>query len=284
MSEFVCINGDYIKNDKPLIYVSNRCFRYGDGIFETMHFSEGKIQFLSDHYRRLIKSAKIIKIEVPLWFTQDFILEKVNRLVNANKFFKGVRIRLSLFRAGTGKYTPETNAMNYLIETEPLNNIYYTLNEKGLMIDIYSEIKKTINPLSSIKSSNALLYIMAGIYKKENNYDDCIILNEKNNICEATSSNIFIIKSNKIFTPSLKEGCIDGIMRKQIIEIANDNGLEVFDSAPITIDNLLFADEIFLTNAINGIRWVVGFQHKRYFNKTSVFLTEKLNKIAFNLK
>jgi 4-amino-4-deoxychorismate lyase len=150
------------------------------------------------------------------------------------------------------------------------------LNEKGWQIDIFEDHRKTLNKLSSLKSTNSLPYILAGIYKKEKKLDECIILNELGNISEAITSNIFIVYNGVFYTPSLNKGCIGGIMRKVIIDMVKEGGREV-QECPLNPNALLRADEVFLTNSINGIRWVNAYRMKRYFNKASKLLVEQLN-------
>jgi branched-chain amino acid aminotransferase len=122
---------------------------------------------------------------------------------------------------------------------------------------------------------------MAGIYKTENNLDECIILNTKGNIIEGISSNIFTVKENLIITPSIREGCLPGIMRQKVIELARKQGYVVQDEAIVQIQDIMAADEIFYTNAVKGIQWVVGFKQRRYFNKVSKSLIYELNKLSF---
>jgi branched-chain amino acid aminotransferase len=150
------------------------------------------------------------------------------------------------------------------------------LNDKGLIIGIYDEVKKPINLFSSYKTANSLIYILAGIFKNLNKYDDCLILNEKGHLIEAVSSNIFIVKNGVLYTPPITEACIDGIMRKQVINIAKKNEIS-FAEQPLFVDDLLKADEVFLTNSISGIQWAAAYKNKRYFKKISEFLLRKVN-------
>ena len=172
--------------------------------------------------------------------------------------------------------------ISYFCETEYIENDYYELNQKGLIIDLYKDLRKPVNILSNLKSSNSLVYIMAGMYAKENNMDDCILLNENNNLVEGISSNIFLIKGDKIFTPPLKDGPVAGIMRKQILKIADNYGLKISFEDSLNENNLLEADEVFFTNAIQGIRWVLAFKDRRYFNNMAKQFVDKLNLLSFN--
>lgn len=280
-SKYICNNGDFVLSDSPVLTTKNRAFRYGDGLFETMHANGTKVQFIDEHYMRLMYGIEKLHMHLPSYFNQKYINSLIVKLLNKNKLYQGVKIRLSVFRSDGGLYTPLSNNISFIIEAEELEHAKYTLNKKGLVIDIYDEIKKNINYFSDLKSSNALLFVLAGIYKQKKNIDDCIILNQENKIVEAVSSNIFIVKNNQLYTPALTDGCIPGIMRTQIIRTALSLNYTIFDDCNIKPDDLLSADEVFLTNAISGIRWVVAYKNNRYFNKTSKILTNKLNESVF---
>ena len=275
---FICINGNYKIKDEYIFKISNRAFQYGDAIFETMFASHNQVRFFSEHIERLVNSMKILKMKVPERFISntDSLHREITKLLNKNMFYKGARIRLTVFRNSTGLYTPQSNEIEYVIEANKLDNTKYELNSKGLKIDIYDEILKPKNILSKLKTTNTLLYILAGISKKEKFLDEILLLNTEQNVIETLSSNIFYVNNNIIFTPPINEGCVNGIMRKNIIKIATENNMEISISK-ITKEDLLNANEIFLTNAISGIKWVSAFRTKRYYNKVSKILIDKLN-------
>ncbi len=178
-------------------------------------------------------------------------------------------------------YTPSTNSVSIAIQATPLDQNFYPINPKGFVIDLYTELRKPINFLAPIKSCNSLIYIMAAQYKQKQKVDDCILINDQNRIVEAISSNVFIVKGDTILTPSLEEGCIAGVMRNIVIDLARRNGFDVIDKKGLEVETLLGADEVFLTNAISGIQWVVGLQQKRYFGLVSRKLSLELNRETF---
>lgn len=247
-----------------------------------MHANGTEIQFFKDHMIRLKFGMKTLKMEIPTIIENELIEKEIIKLLHKNKLYQGVRIRLTVFRNEGGKYTPDNNNISYLVETEYIENDHYEINQKGIIIDTYTDIKKPVNALSNLKSSNAIHFVMAGLYARENNLGDCIILNEKEKVVEGISSNIFIVKGDNISTPPLKDGPVAGIMRKQILKIADANQLKINLDDSISIDQLLNADEVFFTNAISGIRWVLAFKDRRYFNHISRQFVDKLNMIAFN--
>ena len=280
MLDTYCIyNGHVISLYEPAISFTNRAFRYGDSLFESIRFTNGKIMFLADHVKRIKLSMTILRMNVPAEFTSDNIEHLILNLIEKNNLKKEARIRLTVFRNEGGFYTPDTNDISFLIESEALETPRYTLNQKGLWVDIYAEIKKQINKISNLKTGSALIYVMAGITKKSLKLDDCLLINENGNIIESINSNIFVVKNGTLYTSPITDGCIDGVMRKQILVIAAQNKILAFEQS-LTVHTLTDGDEVFLTNAIKGIQWVGQFKNKFYTNQKSVFFTEKLNELA----
>jgi branched-subunit amino acid aminotransferase/4-amino-4-deoxychorismate lyase len=281
---YISQNGNIVTEDELKININNRALQYGDGIFETMHASGNKVQFFYEHMDRLIKSMKILKMEVPVRFSVDTmgLQQEISKLLNKNKLFKGARVRMTVFRQSGGFYAPTSNEAEFIIQCSSLESDKYEFNSKGMLVDIYDEIPKPINYLSRLKLISSSMLVMAGIFKNENQLDECLLVNTKGNIVEGISSNIFIVKENTIFTPSLREGCLAGIMRQKLIEIARKLNYTVQDDAIIKINDLMAADEIFFTNAVHGIQWVLGFKQRRYYNKISNILSDALNQQCFS--
>jgi branched-chain amino acid aminotransferase len=137
-------------------------------------------------------------------------------------------------------------------------------------------MKKSLDQFSKFKTINSLLYVQAAIYANQNNFNDSLILNGEGNIIESSSSNVFIASNGVLYTPPLDDGCVGGIMRMNVINLAINNGIKVYEYS-LKPQNLLIADEVFLTNAIKGIEWVGGFQNKRYYNSLSRKIIDFLN-------
>jgi branched-chain amino acid aminotransferase len=276
-SEFICKDGAFIKKQECSISLNNRVFRYGDGFFESIFARNTIPVHLENHFSRIQKSMELLKMKAPETFSVDHLKQIITKLLNKNLYYKGARVRLSIFREDGGLYTPASNKISYIITSQPLDHASFTVNQKGLIVDYYTDMRKQVNYISNIKHSNSLIFVLAGIYKNEKKLDECIIMNDKGFVCESISSNIFLIKDGKIYTPPLSDGCIAGVMRKQIILLARNMGYYVSDHKSIHPNDLLLADELFLTNAIAGIRWIVALKNKRYFNKISKAIMGKLN-------
>jgi len=238
------------------------------------------VPFLQMHIERLRKGVAFMEMELPESLTNVYIEKQITHLLNANKHFNGARIRLGVFRKEGGNFLPITNKTEYYIESTPTNTNNFQLNTKGILIDIFSDYTKPVVAFNQLKSINSHLYIKAALHAQSRNLDDCLILNEHKRIIEATSSNIFICSNNNLITPSLSEGCLPGIMREIIIQLALKEKITVYDDVCLNEKDLTDADEIFLTNAVSGITWVVAFRNRRYFSKIAKKLTLALNEHA----
>lgn len=274
--EYILHNDEFFTINHPVLTSGNRSFRYGDGLFETIRMSNGKLRFPELHADRLHAGMKALKMEGSSLLDEYFLKQKTAELCKKNKLKDNVRFRLSVYRNGDGLYTPNSNKCGYLLEASPLSESNYELNKKGLIIDVFDEITKAVNPLSNYKTSSALVYVMAGLYKKQHNLDEAMILNQNGFLCESISSNVFVVYDKQIYTPALSEGCISGVMRKVVMGLAKANGISIIE-AQLSPEVLKEAEEVFITNALGGIRWVMGYGRKRYFNEASKLLSAKLN-------
>ncbi|HKR06762.1 MAG TPA: aminotransferase class IV [Bacteroidia bacterium] len=272
---YINFNGELFSSDEPVLKTGNRSFCYGDALFETMRWHDNKILFIHDHVLRLFKGMKFLKMEIPKKYSASFFQKQISQLLKRTKISGDARIRLQVYRNEGGYHTPTNNSVGFVITTEGLSTENYFLNKKGLTVDIFSEIKKLKNPVSNFKTSNSLIYTLAGIFAKENNLDDCLILNTDGYIADAISSNIFIVKNKIVFTPPLPDGCVHGVMRKNILKICKQEKISSQENS-INENDLLMAEEIFLSNVIQGIRWVKSFRKKAYSNDSSRFLNAKL--------
>jgi branched-chain amino acid aminotransferase len=274
---FINFNGELLPADNRLLTTANRGFRYGDGLFESMRLMKGQLKFADLHADRLQRGMKALKIDGYSQMDTWFLKEKVEQLAARNKIKHG-RLRLTVYRDAEGLYTPTQNKMGYCLELQSMDEPRYFLNDKGLIMDIFTEVTKPTNFLSNIKTCNSLIYVLAGIFKTQNRLDDTFLLNQNGFLCEAGSSNIFVWYKSHLYTPALSEGCVEGVMRQIVIKLAKQTNIP-FTEAQINPDILYEADEVFLTNATKGIQWVMGYGVKRYFNQLSKGLMGELNKL-----
>lgn len=279
MPHYILFNDEFHAADEPIVKAGNRAFKFGDGLFESMRMCNGKLQFAAFHADRLRAGMKALKMEGYALLDEYFIKQKANELAKKNKFSGNARFRLTVYRDGDGLYTPQTNKVGYLMEAHALENGYYELNKKGLIVDVYDELTKPLNKLANFKTSSSLLYVMAALFQKQHQLDEALILNQQGFLCESTSSNVFVVYQKQIYTPTLSEGCVAGVMRMVILQIAKTYNLPLIE-AQISPEILKEAEEVFVTNATTGIRWVMGYGRKRYFNEVAKLLSGKLNEMV----
>ncbi|MGC4232448.1 MAG: aminotransferase class IV [Niabella sp.] len=256
----ICYNGIYYNEQEPVLKADNKSYRYGDGFFETMKIWKGKILLASYHKKRIAKSMARLKFLFPAGVDTDILFTQITVLCAQNNCLETARVRLS-FSNGEGSLFDNNNQLHYLIEAWPLDERINRLNENGLTTGLFTAIKKSCDEFATIKSASALIYSVAARYCIQNNWDDCILLNQKDHVCESSIANIFWIKENRIFTLPLTEGCVDGVMRAYLIDT-----IGIVTEMPCLQKDLLEADEIFLTNAIRGISPVKTFGNTSYSN------------------
>ena len=273
---FIDFNSNLIPEQDTVLTVDNRGFRYGDGLFETMRWMNGDIRFLPHHVARLQDGMRMLQLENAASFDEPFIRAQAAALISRNGLEnQHVRVRLQVYRKGGGLYSPQQNKAGYVMSVSGLDPDEVKHRKIGLIVDVYTEFRKPYSELSKLKSGNALVYVMAGVYRAKKGLDDVLLLNQEGFLCESLTSNVFVWYGKKLYTPAISEACIDGVMRKMVIEVALESGLEVIE-AQISPDILSEADEIFHTNAIHGVQWVMGYKQKRYFNRISRMLQERL--------
>ncbi|MEO9022900.1 MAG: aminotransferase class IV [Ginsengibacter sp.] len=264
---FFIYNGKYFPQNEPVISVVNHGLRYGDGLFETMRMQEGRILNVDFHFERFFSGMRTLQFNIPDFFSQNFFLFEVNKLLLRNSNQKNARIRLMAFRGDGGISDNENNFPEYIIEEWPLSE-KIELNENGLIVDVFPDIRKSCDHFSNLKSNNYLPSVMAGLFAKKNKLNDAIILNAYDRICESSIANICIIKSKNVFTPPLSEGCVAGTMRRWMLEKFSLKDCTVTEKI-LSIDDVLGADELFLTNAIHPVRWVKSFRGNIYENRVT---------------
>lgn len=265
-TRLINLDGEILAAGK-LFDTENRSFCYGDGLFESMKAVNGRVNFCFYHYERMLEAARAFQLELPAHFDFPFFKQQLEYLLQSNAL-PHARLRFTLFRQGAGRYLPESNACSYLAEAWEHVEGHYIYNESGLQTGLYTANYKSCTALSAWKSNNALLYILAAAYAREQQWDDCLIVNQKGMIAEASASNVFIVKDGKLITPARHQGCVMGVMRRVILAICAEQKIPCTESY-ITMDMLLEADELFLSNALRGIQWVASFAEKQYGNELS---------------
>ncbi len=269
-------NGNVVDSESNLLK-NNRAFLFGDAVFETMKIVNSKILFLEDHYFRLMSSMRIIRMEIPMNFTMEFFQDAILNLAKNNNCENSARVRCTVFRNDGGYYLPKTNEVSYLIDVNHLDNILYKIESNTYEVDLFKDSYISKQLISTIKSTNKLINITGSIFASENGFDNCLLLNDSKNVVEALQGNLFMLMGNRLITPPISEGCLNGVMRKQIIEIANKMETIEMIEEPISPFDLQKADELFITNVIKGIQPITQYRRKTFETKLSNELLNKLN-------
>lgn len=263
MTEYINWNGKIVRKDDFYISPDNRSFRYGDGFFETMKIVDGNILLAGFHFTRFMASLQLLSFDIPVLFTPEYFTQQVQNLVLKNKHASLARVRFMVYRGNGGLYDPENHYPNFVIQSSSLPETIDELNQSGFNIDIYTKARKVSDSFSMIKSNNYLAYAMAALWAKKKKLNDSLLLNAYDNICDSTIANIFIVQNKKIKTPAIAEGCVNGVARSYLIECCKKDNIAI-DETTISAEDILHASEVFLTNAVTGIRWVKQLGERTY--------------------
>ena len=274
----VNFNGTLLSKDSNILTHSNRGLKFGDALFETVRCVNGTIFFWEDHYFRLMSSMRILRMEIPMEFTLEFLEGEIKRTVQKNGLEDNpARVRLTIFRNDGGLYSPETHEVSYLIEVLPMESPFYLINEGPYEVELFKDYYVNKDMLSNLKTTNKILNVVASVFAQENGYENCLLINGDKQVVETINGNLFLVTGDTIKTPPLSDGCLDGIIRKKLIEIimATEGMALVEDS--ISPFELQKADELFITNSIQGIVSVGKYRKKEYGNTMAKSLMGKLN-------
>jgi branched-chain amino acid aminotransferase len=293
-------DGAVLPAGQDILTADNRGFRYGDGLFETMLAGGGRIRLGPYHFERLLSGMRTLRFEPAAQFASAIerqILELC--AINGHNGAGGPegvrgseeaggaarsgdigeagysRVRLTVFR-GDGSLTDTIDTFpHYIIQSSPWPAGSTGWNAEGLVIDIFADGRKACDAYATLKSNNYLLYSLAAMYGRERGLDDCLVLNTHERLVDSTIANLFYIKDNRFYTPPLSEGCVAGVMRRYLLEALPRAGYSAREQ-PVSPEELAGADEVFLTNALRGIRWVRSFRGITYGNRLTAAVHEEI--------
>ena len=251
-------NGNLVDSN-VVLSSNNRAFKYGDGIFETIKVENLKVVFLEDHYFRLMASMRMLRMEIPMSLTLEFMEEEVLKTVKKNNL-NNARVRVSVYRRDGGLYTPKSHKVNFIVEASELVSTF----KETYVLDLFKDYFINSGLLSTVKTTNKLINVLASIYADENRIDNCVLLNEKKNVVEAINGNIFIVIGAIVKTPAISDGCVKGVVRKQLIEIISKHPEYTIEETQISPFEIQKADEVFITNSIVGVQPVTKYKKKAF--------------------
>ena len=272
----VNFNGN-IQENSSISIENNRGFLFGDSIFETIKVLDNKVLFLEDHYFRLMASMRICRMEIPMNFTMEYFESQIVNLVQALNIANSYRVRFSVYRDSEGFYLPKSRKVKFIVTASPLNFELYVLGKENYEVELYKDFYISKQLLSTLKTNNKMIQITGSIFADENGYDNCLILNDEKNVVEALQSNLFMKTGNVVVTPPVSDGCLNGIMRKQVLEILKKTEGIVAKETSISRFDLQKADELFLTNVISGIQPITKYRKKEYGIEFTAEVLKRLN-------
>ena len=271
------INGNF-SNNSQVITPENRGYSYGDALFETIKFSHGKLLFLEDHYFRLMASMRIMRMEIPMFFTMEFFEAEIFKTIEKNNLTNtSARVKIQVHRNSGGLYLPTNKEVTFIISAKALDTDFYLLSKESYEVDLFKDFYVAPGLLSTLKTNNKAINVIGSIFAKENDLDNCLLLNTSKSVVEALNGTIFLVKGSVIKTPPLADGCLKGIMRQQIInviELLPDFTLEETSISPFELQK---ADELFITNVIQGIQPITKYRKKTFATEVSKMLLQKVN-------
>lgn len=275
--KFEILNGEIINSGQPLFTSSNRALRYGDGLFETIKVHMNEPHFLNDHIERLRYGMETLHLNWPSSKMEAEIRSSIEEFIRVNSQ-PDFKMRLIVFRESTGFYTPASDSVSWHLYGEIIDASGYGGHSQGLTSGLFSNVVKTTGRISNVKSLNCLVSVLAGVAARDRGWDEAVIMNNERNIIESASSNLFIRKGNSFTTPPLFDGCLDGVMRKNVMKLLVQNGVNVVEKS-LSENDLLEADEILLTNSIAGVRWIENYEGKKFQNTYAAKINDWLNEI-----
>lgn len=271
------INGT-LSSETSIHANDNRGLNYGDAVFETLRVQQGKILFWEDHYFRLMSAMRIMRMEIPMEFTPEALSAQIQELIEAHELSaKTAVVKLLVFRKTGGLYRPEQLEVEYTISLRVIDSPFYTLEESDYEVELYKDHYLSPSLLSTLKTNNKALQVLGSIYADENDYQNCLVVNTDKQIVEALNGNLFLVKGDRIKTPPISSGCLNGIMRKQILKLLLELPDYLIEEGPVSPFELQKADEMFITNVVQGIRPVTKYRKKQYSNTVAKDLIGKLN-------
>lgn len=272
----VNFNGN-IQESSSISIENNRGFLFGDSVFETIKVLDNKVLFLEDHYFRLMASMRICRMEIPMNFTMEYFESQIVNLVQALNIANSYRVRFSVYRDSEGFYLPKSRKVKFIVTASPLNFELYVLGKENYEVELFKDFYISKQLLSTLKTNNKMIQITGSIFADENGYDNCLILNDEKNVVEALQSNLFMKTGNVVVTPPVSDGCLNGIMRKQVLEILKKTEGIVAKETSISPFDLQKADELFLTNVISGIQPITKYRKKEYGIEFTSEVLKRLN-------
>ena len=274
-------NGELLHKNTDFLNENNRGVQLGDAVFEELRVINGDVIFLEDHYLRLMSSMRILRMEIPMNFTMEFMEEEILKLICEDGLRETKQIKFTVYRnTSDNNFSKSDNSISYFITSTTLINPFFVLDDKAYEVELFKDFYKNSSMLSNLDTNNKILNVVGSIYAQENDYQDCLLLNERKQVIEALNGNVFIVKDNQVKTPPITDGCVNSVIRKKIIDIVSKLNEVEFLEESLSPFELQKADELFIANNVNGLVSISKYRKKDFVNTTAKSLIGKLNAAA----
>ena len=268
--------GKYTLVDGKFILSDDFRISYSDSICLTI---TEKIRAVRTNMPFFSETLEIIRLKLELYnqtfpeFTEKEGTEfkrQLERTLTKNKHFLGAVLHVNLRILN--------HKISYSIQSEKLTETDFELNEKGLYVATFGEIPKPISAISHLSAGSELFWNIAKAHNQDPLIDRILILDSQDHILEVPESNIYFIKDDRVYSPNMIFGAYLDITQPYVLEIVKSLNLKFNEDQPVSIQNMREADEVFIVNAVEGIRWIIGFEGKRYYNTTTRKILERFSR------
>jgi branched-subunit amino acid aminotransferase/4-amino-4-deoxychorismate lyase len=282
MDRMVFHNGQIVDAESARVAATLAGVQYGWGIFTMLRAFEGKVFAFEEHWARLLKHSE--KARVPLLMEKAALTTAIKDLLQANSVTNG-RIRVTLLKGFAGSWhTNQEQESEVLIFTTA--EAAATTRPRALNLTISPYRLLSSNPLAGVKRTAMLENLLAFEEARSRKFDEAVMLNERGEIVSATAGNIFWVEGNELCTPSLGTGCIAGITRAFVLEIARRINIHVVEGS-FPLQRLLDANEVFLTSTARAITAIKSYDFKTFDDKLASItrnISHQFKKLTGNVK
>lgn len=274
----VNFNGALLNKEDRFLHHSNRGFRFGDVLFEEIRVLNGKIVFWEDHYFRLMASMRILRMDIPMEFTMEYLEEEILNTLNANNLRTSPALaKLAVYRRSGLTTTTSEDKVSFIIEVEGLTSPFYTLDSAPYEVELFKDYFLGKDMLSKLDTNTKVVEVIASVFANENGFADCLLLNDLKQVVRTIKGSLFLIKDRTIITPSTTNGAKNSVLRKKLVEVVNALKEYALEETPISPFDLQKADELFVLSISKGIQPISQYRKKTYENKVAMDLLGKLN-------
>jgi len=274
----VNFNGNILTDDSLFLNHRNRGLLYGDALSETLRAKNAKTILWEDHYLKLMASMRILRMEIPMNFTMEFLEDQVLMTLHKNGLENDAAlVDIFIFRDSDGKILPESNEIAFYIEVRKLNSSEYILRNSAYEVELFKDFYLSADMLSTLATNNKMLNVVGSIFAAENDLNDCLLLNHQKMVVGSLVGNLFLIVNDTVITPPLTDGCANNVMRDKIIKVLIDSDDFEFEENSISPFELQKAEELFIVNIEEGLIPITKYRKKEFATTNCKKVLEILN-------